>query len=520
MAGQKNDGMSAFERRRLQNMAANRKIINEISTTTVKMATPKPAPTKRAPSSRVKKEPVAKEATRATRQSSRLAGLDADSEVLKRKFEVEAEAESERAREKRLRVSGDLDLGNIKVDGRKWEAAVDGMAGLKNMGLPARGAQPGVRTFTDDDVESTTDGTLKELRLRMNGLKLYEKWAVNDIKIVPQRIYAMGFHPTEDKPIIFAGDKEGAMGVFDASQEVVKIEDDEDEAVEDPVISAFKTHSRTITGFQFSPVDANAVFTSSYDSSIRKLDLEKQVSTQVFAPQDPSEDLPISAIDMAESDPNVILFSTLNGAVGRHDIRTEAVDAEIWGLADHKIGGFSIHPLQPHLIATASLDRTLKIWDLRKISGKGELRHPALIGEHTSRLSVSHASWSAGGHIATSSYDDRIKIYDFKDASSWGVAVDLTEEQMTPAHQIPHNNQTGRWVTILKPQWQAHPRDGQHRFVIGNMNRFVDVYASNGEQLAQLGGDGITAVPAVAHFHPTLDWVAGGNSSGKLSLWM
>lgn len=52
------------------------------------------------------------------------------------------------------------------------------------------------------------------------------------------------------------------------------------------------------------------------------------------------------------------------------------------------------------------------------------------------------------------------------------------------------------------------------------MNRFVDVYAGSGEQLAQLGGDAITAVPAVAVFHPSRDWVAGGTASGKLCLWM
>ena len=332
----------------------------------------------------------------------------------------------------------------------------------------------------------------------------------------------MGFHPTEDKPIIFAGDKEGAMGVFDASQEAQEQEDDEDEeeTVADPVISAFKTHSRTITAFQFSPVDASAVFSSSYDSSIRKLDLEKEVSTQLFAPQDPSEDLPISAMDMATSEPNVIFFSSLHGSLGRHDIRTEATDAEIWSLTEQKIGGFAIHPRNPHLIATASLDRTLKIWDLRKMSGKGDLRRPALLGEHESRLSVSHASWSSAGHIATSSYDDTIKIYDFKDAGSWAAGHSLSDKDMAPTHSVRHNNQTGRWVTILKPQWQRNPRDGQQKFVIGNMNRFVDVFAANGEQLAQLDGDGITAVPAVAHFHPTMDWVAGGTASGKLCLWM
>lgn len=71
----------------------------------------------------------------------------------------------------------------------------------------------------------------------------------------------------------------------------------------------------------------------------------------------------------------------------------------------------------------------------------------------------------------------------------------------------------------LRAQWQLQPQDGIQRFCIGNMNRFVDIYTSKGEQLAQLGGDGITAVPAVAQFHPSNDWVAAGTASGKLCFW-
>lgn len=331
----------------------------------------------------------------------------------------------------------------------------------------------------------------------------------------------MGFHPTEEKQIIFAGDKEGAMGVFDASQEkAVADDDDEDADVPDPVIAAFKTHARTISTFHFSPTDANAVYSGSYDSSIRKLDLEKGKSVEIWAPSDPKDDMPISAIDMAATDGNIIYFSDLNGSFGKHDMRMKPDDADIWRLTDHKIGGFSLHPAQPHLFATASLDRTLKIWDLRRIAGKGDLRHPSLVGEHESRLSVSHASWSAGGQIATSSYDDTIKIYDFADAGSWAVGHDVSDKKMKPTHTIRHNNQTGRWVTILKPQWQLRPKDGIHKFAIGNMNRFVDIFSADGSQLAQLEGDGITAVPAVAHFHPTQNWVVGGTASGKVCLWM
>jgi hypothetical protein len=71
----------------------------------------------------------------------------------------------------------------------------------------------------------------------------------------------------------------------------------------------------------------------------------------------------------------------------------------------------------------------------------------------------------------------------------------------------------------LRPQWQQNPQSPIQRFCIGNMNRFVDIYSSSGDQLAQLGGDGITAVPAVAVFHRSKNWVAGGTASGKLCLW-
>ncbi|RFU73946.1 wd repeat containing [Trichoderma arundinaceum] len=480
------DGLSAFERRRLENIAANKALLSEISVTAKKIIPEKPVSKPSAPRRKTKAEPILREPRRGTRMSSRLAGVAADDEVLKRKLEVEAEHQAEQVKAKRLRIGDDMNLGDIVVDGKKWTSSMDGLKGI------FRGAQPGVRTFSDYDVKETTDGDLKNLRLRMSGLKLYEHWIPN-------------------------GDKEGAMGVFDGSQTAPEVAD-EDEDVADPVISAFKVHARTITSFAFSPIDANSVFSASYDSSIRKLDLEKGISVQVFAPENAHEDLPISALEVPAAEPNMLYFSTLDGSVGRYDTRSRD-SLELWPLSEQKIGGFSMHPLHPYLLATASLDRTMKVWDLRKMSGKGDLKHPVLLGEHESRLSVSHASWSAGGYVATSSYDDTIKIYDFSAASRWKPGQSIEGKSMEPAHTIRHNNQTGRWVTILKPQWQRNPKDGIQKFTIGNMNRFVDVYASDGSQLAQLGGEGISAVPAVAHFHPSMDWVAGGTASGKLCLW-
>lgn len=165
--------VSAFERKRLDNIASNLSLLTEAAEVAKKVIVEKPA-TRPAPSKRSSRpRPVKKKAPRPVRQSSRLAGLEADNETLKRKLEVEAENQAEEARTRKLRVSDDLKLGDIAVAGKKWAAGLNSLQGL------VRGAQPGVRTFTEDDIKETTDKSLKELRERMGGLKLYEHWAPN-----------------------------------------------------------------------------------------------------------------------------------------------------------------------------------------------------------------------------------------------------------------------------------------------------------------------------------------------------
>src|SRR5579859_1369371 len=82
--------MSAFERKRLENIAANQAILKDLSATAEKIM-PKPAPKPKSTASRKRATPVKREEPRPTRTSSRLAGLEADSETAKRKAEVEYE---------------------------------------------------------------------------------------------------------------------------------------------------------------------------------------------------------------------------------------------------------------------------------------------------------------------------------------------------------------------------------------------------------------------------------------------
>lgn len=171
----KKEGVSLFEQRRLENIAANQALLKDISQTAVKIAKPAPAPRparrKRSPAGKKRERPQ-RAAAIPTRASSRLKGEAA----VKREIDEDIPAALMPEKPaKRTRVSDDLSLDSILVEGRKFADDISALGAL----LPKRGAEPGVRTFDEDDVQQTTDKDLKRLREEMNNLTFYDKWAVN-----------------------------------------------------------------------------------------------------------------------------------------------------------------------------------------------------------------------------------------------------------------------------------------------------------------------------------------------------
>lgn len=487
MARKKPAELSEFEKQRLANKVQRDNLVKQLA---LDAASAGLAPQSAKPQSKIngsqKKKPTVKKLKVEDvprRTSSRLAGLEADSEVAKRKVDDEYAAVQELERAKRQRVSGDVNLSDVVVAGKEWDQKENFF-----VDVVLRGAKPYERTFGEKEVKKTTDKELRALREKMSGLELYDGFEPNRIKITPERIYALGFHPTVDKALIFAGDKLGNLGIFDASQtapqvksEPIKTEaqDDEDEGrkgkrslpwaasrattkaktkteeqnergsndMSDPNITSFHLHSRTISSFQFSPINPSHLYTSSYDSSIRLLDLSKSTSTEVYAPPDSSLDEALSGVEVDPKSPHVIYFSRLDGHLGRTDTRSPG-PPDIFQLSEKKIGGFSLHPGIPHFMATASLDRFMRLWDLRKMGDRKGTQMAHSVGEHDSRLSVSHAAFNSVGQVVTSSYDDTLKVYTFKGMGEWPAGKTLSEKEMQPSSIIRHNNQTGRWVTM------------------------------------------------------------------------
>ena len=170
--------LSEYEEQRKANIAERDALLRKLALNAAEAGiAPKPAKSssnghrsqkKKAQPKKVKERIVPR------RTSSRIAGLEADSEKAKRKAEEEYEVAQEAARLKRQRVSGDLKLDDIVVAGQEWSKSERFFGDVVR-----RGAKPYERTFGDTEVKETSDKELRALRERISSLELYDGFEPN-----------------------------------------------------------------------------------------------------------------------------------------------------------------------------------------------------------------------------------------------------------------------------------------------------------------------------------------------------
>jgi hypothetical protein len=178
--------LSEYERKRQENIAKTQALLRDLeqeaaeaglapTSRTSAAVKPKAKPKKATPQKQIKEEVVPR------RTSSRLRGIEADSEKAKRKAEEEHDARREADKAKRQRISGAFNFSDIVVAGKGWDQSGNFLSVVGP-------AKPYERTFTVEDVKETTDKDLKALRERMTGLELWEAYEPSEIKLTPERI--------------------------------------------------------------------------------------------------------------------------------------------------------------------------------------------------------------------------------------------------------------------------------------------------------------------------------------------
>ncbi|OEJ84175.1 DNA damage-binding protein CMR1 [Hanseniaspora osmophila] len=539
--------LSEFQKKRLENIKRNnallsklnlKNISNKISSAAGASANSTAKLKKRAPvtkkTNRVKKETIP---TAPLRQSRRLRGQTADGNVLpnvsdsqlfngklKDGVKLEDDKENQEWHEelKDTRVSGDVSLGDL-LDDSKLASKYSDLSKLSNGDLFEEWKKYEKGRDSSDGI-TASEKQLHELREEFD-LQLYPHFEPNEIKITDERISAMFYHPMVEQKLIIAGDVSGNLGFWKVP-ELPKGQTMDEEEI--PDITKFKLFQKNVGNICCQPSNMSKIVTSSYDGTLRTIDLNNMKSEELLYNVD------VGGIsDLQFQDENVAFMTTLEGEFLQYDLRVPVKKVgEVLRLADKKIGSFHINPKNSHEIATGSLDRTLRVWDVRKLTGKPEwsqyedYNSCEIVRQYDSRLSVSAVNYSTyDDTLVCNGYDNTIRLFDVSwnnasPSSSSSSSSSVKKEEgggsantsLEPFKTIMHNCKTGKWTSILKARFKLN-RDV---FAIANMSRAIDIYTSKGDQIAHLQ---TATVPAVVAWHPFENWIVGGNSSGKVFLF-
>lgn len=546
------DGISDYELERLTNIRRNESFLASLGLNSVKSALHQSAvaraPPKRKPVA-VKKAPtndgLLRRSGRVTfeklQEEVALLVKSGDSESLASK-----QAELDALIVKRQEGSYQAVLEASASEGREWKRKDEGPLSMHEL------------TYADDKYDcllAITDlkSMLEELSMEGKSNVTYKQSHLSSIdqyssslqklavceaevaKLTESRITSVFVHPIAEKVVVFAGDKTGNLGVWDVS----KLDSSDINGV-----YKYEPHSSNIARIDASPLEPTAVYSASYDGSVRLFDVEKEQFTLAFQAPDEAASVYFTDANFLLDQPKCMYVSTSDAYVALLDFR--ASNRAYQWKRECEIGyrpnSVQQHPTQPHLLVTSERS-SIALYDVRKgasssnkAKASGTLKALNMLQGHTHSVNAAYVS-PDGQYLVSAGQDNTLRTW--RNFTLPGQEADCIVTQ--------HDNHTGRWLSTFRPSFD--PKQ-PHAFALGCMQhpRRIEVFSPvsvRDEDAALPGvkkgvkramkdsGDGtyelrllynlqnewLQSVCSRNAFHPSQNIVAGGNSSGRVHIF-
>uniref|UniRef100_UPI00398E6E8F WD repeat-containing protein 76-like n=1 Tax=Pristiophorus japonicus TaxID=55135 RepID=UPI00398E6E8F len=332
---------------------------------------------------------------------------------------------------------------------------------------------------------------LKKYKSSLNRMTIQEGFVA---KVTTNRICSLAFHPSQHRLLVAAGSTFGYVGLWDMSSQAGGA-----------LVHEFKPHCGTVNCLHFSPANSAELLSLSNDGSVRCGNVAAAVFDEVYT----SNAWNCSSFDFLSVDGSTLLVSHWDGDVVIVDRRTPSTSGELAAyLGINTLRTVSVHPVHRQYFVTAGA-RCVSIYDVRnlKTSHKKAVAH---LNEHTKSVNAAYFSPVTGSRVVTTCMDDRIRIFD----------TSATIPKIPLVTSITHNNYTGRWLTKFRAVWDPKQEDC---FVVGSMvrPRQIDVFHSAGSKVQELRDlERLGSVCSINVMHPARNVLVGGNSSGRLHVFM
>ncbi|XP_062404161.1 DNA damage-binding protein 2 isoform X2 [Sardina pilchardus] len=251
----------------------------------------------------------------------------------------------------------------------------------------------------------------------------------------------------------------------------------------------------SVTGMRFNPCNAHQLFISSIGGTTTLRDFNGTV-IKVFVNTE-SWDYWYCCVDVSVSRQMLATGDNTGRLV-------------LLGLDGHKIFNDKLHkskvthaefnPRCDWLLATASVDSTVKLWDLRHLKDKKSFLHEM---QHNKPVNSAYFSPTDSSKLLTTDQGDEIRVYSSSDWSK-------------PEHIIQHPHRQFQHITAIKATW--HPiydlivagRYPDDRICVGD-TRSVDIFDANtGNLLHQMLDPNAKGIISLNKFNPLGDVMASG----------
>ncbi|XP_003791827.1 WD repeat-containing protein 76 [Otolemur garnettii] len=333
--------------------------------------------------------------------------------------------------------------------------------------------------------------SIKSYKANLNGMVISEDTVY---KVTRGPIYSLALHPSETRTLVAAGAKFGQVGLWDLTQQP-----------KEDAVYVFQPHSQPVSCLYFSPANPAHLLSLSYDGTLRCGDFSRGIFEEVYR----NERSAFSSFDFLTEDASTLIVAHWDGNMSLVDRRTPGTSYE--KLIDSsltKIRTIHVHPVHRQFFVTAGL-RDIHIYDARRLNSRGS--QPVIfLTEHTKSIASAYFSPHTGNRILTTSADCKLRIFDSSCISS----------QIPLLTTIRHNTITGRWLTRFQAVWDPKQEDC---FIIASMAypRRVEIFHETGKGIHSFfGGECLVSVCSINAMHPTRYIMAGGNSSGKIHVFM
>ncbi|XP_039088728.1 WD repeat-containing protein 76 isoform X2 [Hyaena hyaena] len=333
--------------------------------------------------------------------------------------------------------------------------------------------------------------SIKSYKANLSGMIINEDTVH---KVTKGPIFSLTLHPSEIRTLVAAGAKSGQVGLWDLTHQ----------SKEDGIY-VFQPHSQPVSCLYFSPANPAHILSLSYDGTLRCGDFTRAIFEEVCRDERSS----FSSFDFLGQDASTLIVGHWNGNISLVDRRTPGTSYEkLINSSLRKIRTVHVHPVHRQYFIAAGL-RDIHIYDARRLNPRGS--QPLIsLTEHTKSIASAYFSPLTGNRVVTTCADCKLRIFDSSSISS----------QIPLLTTIRHNTITGRWLTRFQAVWDPKQEDC---IVVGSMAhpRRVEIFHESGKQVHSFfGGECLVSVCSINAMHPTRYILAGGNSSGKIHVFM